>query len=205
QAMTRVLGWEIDEVVGRSAFDQFHPDDIEPAVSALKKIVENPAEPQSAVFRYRHKNGGYRTLEALGRSLSPDSTRDGIVVNSRDITDRMEAEEALRRAKEDAERAKEDAERAREAAEAANRAKSDFLSRMSHELRTPMNSILGFGQLLARKELPADQRKAVDHIMKAGQHLLNLINEVLDIARIEANRQHLSPEPVRVRTALQAA
>src|SRR5690606_748894 len=53
QAMTRVLGWEIDEVVGRSAFDQFHPDDIEPAVSALKKIVENPAEPQSAVFRYR--------------------------------------------------------------------------------------------------------------------------------------------------------
>jgi CheY-like chemotaxis protein/two-component sensor histidine kinase len=76
---------------------------------------------------------------------------------------------------------------------------------MSHELRTPMNSILGFGQLLARKELPADQRKAVDHIMKAGQHLLNLINEVLDIARIEANRQHLSPEPVRVRTALQEA
>ncbi|MGH7504473.1 MAG: hybrid sensor histidine kinase/response regulator, partial [Longimicrobiales bacterium] len=75
----------------------------------------------------------------------------------------------------------------------------------SHELRTPMNSILGFGQLLARKELPSDQRRAVDHIMKAGQHLLSLINEVLDIARIEANRQHLSPEPVRVRTALNEA
>jgi signal transduction histidine kinase len=165
---------------------------------ALGKIVENPAEPQSAIYRFRHQDGRWRTLESLGRSLSPDSTRDGILVNSRDITDRREAEEALRRAMEEA-------ERAREAAEAANRAKSDFLSRMSHELRTPMNSILGFGQLLARKELPADQRKAVDHILKAGQHLLNLINEVLDIARIEANRQHLSPEPVRVRTALDEA
>jgi PAS domain S-box-containing protein len=196
--MFRVLGYTDEDMIGRSAFEHFHPDDVGPAVAALGRIVDNPAEAQSAVYRFRHRDGSWRTLESLGRSLSPESTRDGVVLNSRDITGRMEAEEALRRAKDEA-------ERAREAAEAANRAKSDFLSRMSHELRTPMNSILGFGQLLARKELPADQRKAVDHIMKAGQHLLNLINEVLDIARIEANRQELSPEPVRVRTALQEA
>jgi CheY-like chemotaxis protein len=76
---------------------------------------------------------------------------------------------------------------------------------MSHELRTPMNSILGFAQLLARQDLPADQGRAVDHILKAGRHLLTLINEVLDIARIEANRQQLSLEPVRVSGVLQEA
>jgi CheY-like chemotaxis protein/two-component sensor histidine kinase len=76
---------------------------------------------------------------------------------------------------------------------------------MSHELRTPMNSILGFGQLLARGELRPDQEKAVGHILKAGRHLLNLINEVLDISRIEANQQQLSLEPVHLGTVLDEA
>jgi two-component system NtrC family sensor kinase len=87
---------------------------------------------------------------------------------------------------------------AKEAAERADRAKSEFLSRMSHELRTPLNSILGFGQLLAMDELAGPQRESVDQILKSGRHLLNLINEVLDIARIEAGRVHLSVEDVRV-------
>ena len=69
---------------------------------------------------------------------------------------------------------------------------------MSHELRTPMNSILGFAQVLARKPLADDQWKSVDHILKTGRHLLELINEVLDISRIEANRPQLSTEPVRL-------
>jgi PAS domain S-box-containing protein len=114
----------------------------------------------------------------------------------RDMTERKQAEEALRRAKAEA-------EESREVAERASRAKSEFLSRMSHELRTPMNSILGFAQVLARKDLPQDQHKAVDHILKAGRHLLSLINEVLDISRIEANRQQLSIEPVRVLPVVQ--
>jgi PAS domain S-box-containing protein len=116
----------------------------------------------------------------------------------RDITDRKEAEVALQRARDDA-------ERAREAAETANHAKSEFLSRMSHELRTPMNSILGFAQLLERRNLPAEQKKGVDHILRAGRHLLNLINEVLDLSRIEANRQQLSLEPVHVSEAVNEA
>ncbi|HEX8552510.1 MAG TPA: PAS domain S-box protein [Abditibacteriaceae bacterium] len=94
--------------------------------------------------------------------------------------------------------AKEEAERARSEAEWANRAKSEFLSRMSHELRTPLNSILGFGQLLSRADIDEKQRKRVDLIVTAGQHLLELINEVLDIARIEAGRIQLSVESVRV-------
>jgi signal transduction histidine kinase/CheY-like chemotaxis protein len=88
------------------------------------------------------------------------------------------------------------AEAARLEADHANRAKSEFLSRMSHELRTPLNAILGFGQLLDRGLLEERQRDDVQHILKAGRHLLELINEVLEISRIEAGELALSPEPV---------
>jgi signal transduction histidine kinase len=91
-----------------------------------------------------------------------------------------------------------DARRGREAAEAASRAKSEFLSRMSHELRTPLNAILGFAQLLEMDDLRSTQRESVTHILEAGRHLLDLINEVLDITRIEAGRLALALEPVGV-------
>jgi signal transduction histidine kinase/ActR/RegA family two-component response regulator len=87
---------------------------------------------------------------------------------------------------------------ARESAEAANRSKSEFLSRMSHELRTPLNAVLGFGQLLQLDDLNASQQESVEQIIKGGRHLLELINEVLDISRIETGTLPLSPEPVLV-------
>jgi CheY-like chemotaxis protein/nitrogen-specific signal transduction histidine kinase len=83
-------------------------------------------------------------------------------------------------------------------AEEANLAKSEFLSRMSHELRTPLNSILGFAQLLEMGELNTSQSKGVKHILRSGKHLLDLINEVLDISRIESGHIALSLEPVQV-------
>ena len=95
--------------------------------------------------------------------------------------------------------------RAEEKADHANRAKSDFLSRMSHELRTPLNGILGFAQLLEMESLPADQEESVAQILKAGRHLLGLINEVLDISRIETGRLQLSLEPVPVGETLRGA
>ena len=90
-----------------------------------------------------------------------------------------------------------DAERAREVAEQANRAKSEFLSRMSHELRTPLNAILGFAQLLEldlRHPLTDAQRPWVAQIQSAGWHLLEMINDVLDLSRIEAGTMRLQPE-----------
>jgi PAS domain S-box-containing protein len=97
------------------------------------------------------------------------------------------------------------AERQRAEAEAdrANHAKSDFLSRMSHELRTPLNAILGFARLLELDAQRPEDRESVEQIVKAGRHLLGLINEVLDIARIEAGELSLSLEPVRVGDAVQ--
>jgi signal transduction histidine kinase len=85
---------------------------------------------------------------------------------------------------------------AREAAEEANRAKSEFLSRMSHELRTPLNAVLGFAQLLETEDLDEDSHDSVKQILRGGRHLLDLINEVLDITRIETGTFQMSSEPV---------
>ena len=91
-----------------------------------------------------------------------------------------------------------DCKAAGEAAEKASKAKSDFLSRMSHELRTPLNSILGFSQLLQLDDLPVLHADSVDQILRAGRHLLDLIDEVLDIARIESGYLELAMVPVAV-------
>ncbi|MFA6979567.1 MAG: PAS domain S-box protein [Ignavibacteriaceae bacterium] len=107
-----------------------------------------------------------------------------ILLAIEDITERKKSENELSKAKAEAERA--------------NVAKSEFLSRMSHELRTPMNSILGFAQLMDMGELNPVHKKGVNQILKSGKHLLDLINEVLDMARIEAGRLTVSPEPVEI-------
>ncbi len=94
------------------------------------------------------------------------------------------------------------AEEARRAADSANLAKSEFLARMSHELRTPLTAILGVGQLLELEDLTPDQRGSTEQILKGGRRLLELINEVLDISRIETGTQQISLEPVLVDDAV---
>jgi protein-histidine pros-kinase len=126
-------------------------------------------------------------------SLSSFETEDGTVALAaiRDITERKAREAETRRAREEADRA--------------NQAKSDFLSRVSHELRTPLNSILGFGQLLEMETLPQGQRRSVKQILEAGEHLLDLINEILDIEKIASGRLTLSLEPVDLGSVLDEA
>jgi PAS domain S-box-containing protein len=190
-AMERLMGYAPDEMDGRPVVEFLHPEDVQRVVETLRAITRFPGSTGAVDYRFRHKDGSWRMLEAFGRTLRPDSAEEGVVVNVRDVTERRRAEEALIQAKAEAERA--------------NREKSEFLSRMSHELRTPLNSILGFAQILADVELDPADRKAVHHILTAGEHLLTLINEVLDIARIESGRQPLSLEPVRLGVALREA
>ena len=102
-----------------------------------------------------------------------------------DVTERHQAETALRLAKSEAERT--------------NTAKSEFLSRMSHELRTPLNAILGFGQLLELSNLSEQESLSATYILKAGRHLLSLVDEVLDLTRAETGELHLNLAPVPVK------
>src|SRR5207245_2447631 len=95
--------------------------------------------------------------------------------------------------------------RAEEDADRANRSKGECLSRMSHELRTPLNGIIGFAQLLELEAQGDEQRESIEMILKSGRHLLDLINEILDIARIEAGKLALSLEPVLVNEVVAAA
>ena len=147
-------------------------------------MTPRKASRRRASFRYRHRDGAWRILQAVASTV--DDAVGGIVINSRDVTDRRQAEEAMCLAKEEAERA--------------NNAKSEFLSRMSHELRTPLNAILGFGQVLEMSPLDKRSLDSVGHILRGGRHLLTLIDEVLAISRIEAGRLILSFEPVEVVT-----
>ncbi|HEU4883863.1 MAG TPA: PAS domain S-box protein [Longimicrobium sp.] len=197
-SIERVLGYAAEELVGRNSFELIHPDDAAGVVAAIQSVITSADGTGYAEYRFRHADGEWRHLEAVGRMVVEGEPEAGFVSNIRDVTERKHAEEALREATLAAEKARAEAERA-------NLAKSEFLSRMSHELRTPMNSILGFGQVLARAELRVDQQKHVQHILKAGRHLLRLINEVLEIARIEAGRQSFSLEPVHLGTVMQEA
>ena len=113
--------------------------------------------------------------------------------------------EEVSRSHEELSRANRELQKARAEADRANRAKSQFLSRMSHELRTPLNAVIGFGQLLEMATLTPQDRESVGMIVKGGRHLLDLINEVLDIGRIDAGELTLSVESVRIRDLLREA
>jgi PAS domain S-box-containing protein len=160
-----------------------HPDDVA-AVQREEQAAYASGRRHGIDHRIRWPDGTLRWVHIEGLAESADNGQplriSGVV---QDITDRKRAEAQLVAARDEAERA--------------NRAKSDFLSSMSHELRTPMNAILGFAQLLeADGTLTADQQDSVNEMLSAGRHLLELINDVLDLAKVEAGRVDMSIEPV---------
>ncbi len=186
--LCQLLGYSDEELAGLNTEEITFPDDIEEARQLAKSLL-NGTKRYTGEKRYIQKN-----KDVLWASRTASVIRDKddqprhFLIMVEDITQRKKAATALQQAKDEAERA--------------NNAKSEFLSRMSHELRTPLNAILGFSQVLERQELPLVQRERVGHIYRAGQHLLSLINEVLEISRIETGRIQLSVEPVCMGDAL---
>ncbi len=182
----RVLGLSETEVLLAGTLRRYmHPDDLERVGAAGGRLREPSREPEHIEFRVRRGNGPYLWVSSLSvPELDEYGETAGVFSYVTDISERRAAEEALRAAQ--------------QAAEVANRSKSEFLSRMSHELRTPLNAVLGFSQLLKMQALTEDQAEAVDQILRGGRHLLDLVDEVLDITRIETGRMLLSAEAVLV-------
>lgn len=183
-ACEHLWGYKPSELVGRPYVTLVHPEDKLKTSEASKRLMET-GKLTDFVNRYVRKDGSI--VDVLWSATWSQKDRIIFCV-AHDVTDRARIEKALREAKEEADRA--------------NHAKSDFLSRMSHELRTPLNSILGFSQLLDRQSPTETQRNRIRYILGAGRHLLNLINEVLDISRIEAGTLQLSLEPVCIEEAI---
>jgi PAS domain S-box-containing protein len=184
-AWTTITGFSPDESLDTPHLDSVHQEDRATSEEQYAALAEGRIEFSRHEVRYRTKEGDPRWVEVHARATrNPKGELVGTAGVIRDVTERRRAEEALRAAS--------------QAAEAASRAKSEFLSRMSHELRTPLNAILGFGQLMELEATTDGQKESADHVLKAGQHLLHLINEVLDITGIESGRLRVSAEPVRV-------
>jgi len=207
QALARIGNWTADLETGALVWsDEIYrifghtPGSFEPSVAAFHAAVHpddlasvHASEARAAragrhdvVHRIVRPDGTVRHVHELAQMEYDDAGRPRRLRGTvQDVTERVEAEQALIALTEEAERA--------------NRAKSDFLSSMSHELRTPMNAILGFAQLLEYEAgLSDEQRDSVHEIIKAGRHLLELINEVLDLAKVESGHIDLSLEPVEV-------
>jgi PAS domain S-box-containing protein len=192
-AACQLNGYTREELIGRS-INLLNVAKADPAeFAATYERIQRDGALYGVEAEHVHKDGHTFPIE-YSTSIITIGGNEFVLGIDRDITERRHAELALQEAK--------------ELAEAGSRAKSEFLSRMSHELRTPMNAILGFAQLLdmSRKEpLTSIQKERVKQIVKGGQHLLELINEILDISRIEANRLQISPEPVSIRESIQEA
>jgi PAS domain S-box-containing protein len=173
--------------------------DIRPAedVPLLESRIEHlkPLEPPRK-WRHRKKDGTLVTVESSSHEFSFDGKRARLVV-ANDITDRQRAEEMRRAAYE--------LEAQNRRILEASRMKSEFLANMSHELRTPLNAILGFSELLFDGVVPTSSpgyRECLGDIIKSGRHLLRLINDVLDLAKVEAGKVEFHPEAIDLRIVI---
>lgn len=194
---------------GTSSFKEIHPEDTAKVQQAFRDTV-NTGKGHRLEYRMIDQYGNPHYIESQGSAIRNEKGEViQVLVVSRDITERHQAEDAIRELNASLERrvAERTAELAvaRDRAEAADRVKSAFLATMSHELRTPLNSIIGFTGIILQElagPLNEEQRKQLEMVRKSARHLLALINDVLDISKIEAGQLEVSMEPFDLRTSI---
>ncbi|PCD04099.1 hypothetical protein COC42_07290 [Sphingomonas spermidinifaciens] len=182
----RLLGIPPHVLVGEHMLVRFHPDDREAAIAAFEAVASGEQERRIVAYRIEQvrEPGQYRWLDAhLGLVRDPVTRAPlEVIASLRDISEAKALEDELRLA--------------RIRAENATQAKAAFLANMSHEIRTPMNAVIGFTDLLLAGDLRPDQRRPVELIADSGRAMMRLLNDILDISKIEAGQMHVAEEPV---------
>ncbi|TGD94981.1 hybrid sensor histidine kinase/response regulator [Methylobacterium nonmethylotrophicum] len=188
---TAYTGQSDEEAQGWGWVEAVHPDDRGRAADAWARAVET-RRPYEVEYRLRRRDGAWRHMEVRAAPVTAEDggVREWVGMHV-DITERKEAEAEI--------------ERARHAAEAANRAKSQFIANMSHELRTPLSAVIGYSEMLAEELEDLGQAALLPDLRKieaSARHLLGLINDVLDISKIEAGRMTVAAEDFAVQAML---
>ncbi|HYL35316.1 MAG TPA: PAS domain S-box protein [Bryobacteraceae bacterium] len=188
----QMLGYQDQELENRTEEWErhVHPEDLARVQAELQKHLSHETDFYATEYRLRTKDGSYKWVLARGQALWDEKGRAVRMVGSHtDVTERKWAEEALKRAKDQA--------------EMASRAKSEFLANMSHEIRTPMNGVLGMIELVLETELSPDQKEYLDTAKHSARSLLSLLNDILDLSKIEAGRMELLPATFSLRQSVE--
>ncbi|MBK8804578.1 MAG: PAS domain S-box protein [Fibrobacteres bacterium] len=182
-----------------------HPDDLAEAWSRLERHFAGELAFYDSEFRMRHKNGHWVWIRDRGKLISRSENGLPLMVmgTHADITERKLAQETLQRNMQELEKSHRRSEELARSAEEANRAKSEFLANMSHEIRTPMNGVIGMTDLLMDTELDATQRGYATLVRKSADSLMEIVNDILDISKIEAGKFSLDPVDFSLRTLLE--
>ena len=178
-AVTTLLNRPVEELLGQSMAINLPPEDV-PAFGQYLQLMSSARE--ATGLQRMSPQGSAQMLYLQYRSFRVEEPAQApyIIVHTHDITERVLAGKELKRAK--------------LAAEAAVRARENFLANMSHEIRTPMNGVLGVATLLARTPLNPEQQELLGIIRRSGQHLLAVLNDVLDMAKIASGKLELNLE-----------
>jgi len=188
----RIFGYEPGEmeITSDFFFERVHPDDRQRIRDTVSQALAEK-RPYQIEHRIVRPDGSERfVLEHAEITFDSQGRPHQMSGAMQDVTERKQTEIEFQRAK--------------DAAEAANRAKSDFLAKMSHELRTPLNAILGYTQIFKRdRTLTPRQQEGIEIMHQSGEYLLQMINDILDVAKVEANKLDLQPALVSLPHFLQ--
>ncbi|MCS5489306.1 PAS domain S-box protein [Algoriphagus limi] len=183
------LGYEVEEVLGRSFFDFLYPEDLDVFQSMLQESQDFLSENQYLEFRLPHKNGEIRVFNSNGKIIWDKDGKQRLYTGvARDISKLKQAQKELVKAKENAEEA--------------SRVKSQFLSVMSHEIRTPMNAVIGLSHFLMEDDPRPDQLENLKTLQFSAENLMALINDILDYNKIDSGKIELEHLPLDVRHLL---